>query len=388
MAFKLHWPTKKVCITHPFGVNWTGDPTFFSSHGLPGHEGIDIGTEDGAEVFACADGVISRISLDEDSDPEEKPYGNQLRIRHDTSEGIFETTYANLKSVMPGLAVGNPINAGDLIGFAGNTSRSSSSDLHLSLKKKDASIQGETPFPRDIIDPTPFLVPPGTVSHAEPSDDASELGAPPVPSAFNLHYRLQTDEVYFRRRWSWASGGGGNQRWLNLIATSNAPYSNALLRQAGTTLYVEDAIAYLNPQNPPKGTPRYWRVSGTTFCNIFVNDVTRVLHCEIPNNPANTSVSQMLRWLKSDGIEKGWRESSDGREAQDFVNSGHVAIMIWSNRQGSDHVALVRPGEGVAINNFFWPRVAQAGDIVSSDLNSHDAFGKLPLSLLKFYLHD
>jgi hypothetical protein len=365
-------------------VNWTGNPTFFSAYGLPGHEGIDFQTEDGDEVFACADGIISRISLDGN----DTPYGNQIRIRHDRPEGIFETIYANLKNVTPDLKIGDAVNAGDLIGLVGNTGRSKDSYLHLSLKKKGASIQGETPFPRDIMDPTSFLIPPGAVPHAEPTDNESDLGAPALPSAFNLRYRLQTDEIQFRRAWAWASGGGGNQRWLNLIANSNAPYSNALMRQAGTTLYVEDAIAYLNPQDPSKGTPRYWRASGTTFCNIFVNDVTRILHCEIPNNPANTSVSQMARWLTTAGVEAGWQATVSGREAQDFVNNGHVAIMIWSKKQGRDHVALVRPGEGVEISNFYWPRVAQAGTVISPNINSHDSFGELPTELLMFYLHE
>jgi hypothetical protein len=95
----------------------------------------------------------------------------------------------------------------------------------------------------------------------------------------------------------------------------------------------------------------------------------------------------MQRWLETEGAENGW-QASNGKEAQDFVNQGHAAIMIRSKREGRDHVALVRPGEGVERDNFYWPRVAQAGTIVSSDLSSYDSFGELEQSEIKFYMHE
>jgi Peptidase family M23 len=401
MAFRLHWPTNSPHITQPFGVNLTGDPDFYKP--LPGHEGIDFEAPDGAEIFACADGVISRIGLDGDTDMKKFPYGNQIRIKHVVSEGEFETVYAHLQKIREGLHVDDTVKAGDLIGFADHTGHvapksAKGAHLHLTLKKKGSSAHGETSFPRDIMDPTPFLEP-FTASHAirnglqpAPADNQDvSSGAPPLPTgAFDSdHYRLQTVEDQYRRAWAWASGGSGNERWLNLIATPSAPYRSPDQPPAtSVTKPIEDAIEYLKPDAAPNGTPRYWPASGATFCNIFVNDATRVLYCEIPNNPANTSVSQMFSWLENAGQEAGWRKGTNGQEAQGWVNSGHVAVMIRSKKGRSDHVALVRPGQEQASQGFFWPRIAQAGLIVSADLNSHDSFGKFNTSEIFFYLHD
>jgi len=386
MTFQLRWPTTSPNITQPFGVNLTGIPDFYTRFGLPGHEGIDFEASEGAEVFACADGIISRISLDGNTDRDNKPYGNQIRIKHDVDEGKFETAYAHLKAVKTGLSVGDEVKAGDLIGFADNTGNSRGSHLHLLLKKEFSSVRGETSFPRDIMDPTPFLLAFGT----EPAEViVSELGPPPLPVAFNERYRLQIDEFAFRRAWGWASGGGGNARWLNLIGTLTAPYSNAEERlDDPNTMYVEKAINYLKPDNPDLGTPRYWGQGSNTFCNIFVNDITRILHCEVPNNPRNTNVFNMWTWLEQEGDANGWTMSTDGEEAQEFVNNGHVAVMIWSDKKVRDHVAIVRPGVGETENGVYYPRVAQAGRLISPDMNSKDSFGHLSTELLRFYLHD
>jgi hypothetical protein len=51
-----------------------------------------------------------------------------------------------------------------LIGKADSTGYSSASHLHLTLKRDRASVRGETDYPKDIIDPTPFMVWPSGMS--------------------------------------------------------------------------------------------------------------------------------------------------------------------------------------------------------------------------------
>jgi hypothetical protein len=406
MTLRLRWPTQYPLIRQPFGVNWTGDPDFYARAGLSGHEGLDIEAPEGSEVYACADGVVSRISLDGDSSPDEKPYGNQIRITHAVEGGDVEytTTYGHLQRVRDGLHIGSRVLAGELIAYAGSTGSShGGAHLHLMLKKRGASAAGETPFPKDIVDPTPFLEP--LVFSAQfatggdrsgtpaPAPAPRKLGPPPLPKAFNGRYRLQANEAQFRARWGWVSLVDG-KRCLNVIATPNAPYSSPQQRKdARSTLLVENAIRYLNPKNEPNGTPRYWPIPGRSyFCNIFVGDVTRLLHCEVPNNPAMTTVGQVLNWLQTSGPAAGWRRAKDGKEAQDWANTGRAAVMLWQQGKTSDHSALVRPGKGfVDSKGFFWPRVAQAGAVVTDDGDSYVTFrgsSDKPRDRIFWFLHD
>lgn len=222
----------------------------------------------------------------------------------------------------------------------------------------------------------------------------SAIAPPPVPEAFNGHYELDTDNQSWRGAWKWARGGGGNNRWMRLLAASDAPYSTPEMRTAAhNTDAVEQAVSYLAAETTGR-YKAYRDRSGNliqTFCNIYVNDATRVLHCEIPNNPANTVVKFMLDWLKQDGGAAGWTRTTSGKDAQDHVNAGHVAIMLWSKNQPADHIALVRPGTGSDQNGAHWPRIAQAGSTVASDISSFATFSGVweqDKSALAFYLHE
>ncbi len=148
MAFNVLWPTQYGTITQRFGEN----PDVYSKFGLPGHEGIDLKASEGSEIYAVADGFVSDIRLDGFSDPMLKPYGNQVRIKHD---GGYETIYAHLSQVM--VTRGQFIIAKQLIALAGNSGHSKGAHLHLSLKKQDATNAGETEFPYDLVDPEPYL---------------------------------------------------------------------------------------------------------------------------------------------------------------------------------------------------------------------------------------
>jgi murein DD-endopeptidase MepM/ murein hydrolase activator NlpD len=141
----LFWPTDYDVVLQPFGAN----AALYTPYGLPGHEGIDIRAPHGANVYACADGEVYLV---EDGHNEHN-YGVQVRIRHDTG---YRTIYAHLDKVL--VKVGEQVKARQLIGRADSTGNSTGNHLHLTLKKNGATERGETDYPLDIIDPTPFLV--------------------------------------------------------------------------------------------------------------------------------------------------------------------------------------------------------------------------------------
>ena len=166
MSFRLQWPVKNSFITQQFGER----PEFYRPLGLPGHEGIDFNAPEGTEIYAAADGVVSQVQLDGDSDPMRKPYGNQVRIQHD---GGYMTTYAHLSHVIA--RQGQTVGAGQLIGLSGHTGNSQGSHLHLTLKKQGATQAGQTNYPYDISNPSPYLAP--------PAEGQPEQPAPPAPPA-------------------------------------------------------------------------------------------------------------------------------------------------------------------------------------------------------------
>lgn len=74
------------------------------------HTGIDITADEGAEVFAAADGTVSRIYTD-------ARMGKTVEITHD---GGIVTRYSNLASATE-VSVGESVKVGDKIGCIGDT---------------------------------------------------------------------------------------------------------------------------------------------------------------------------------------------------------------------------------------------------------------------------
>jgi murein DD-endopeptidase MepM/ murein hydrolase activator NlpD len=169
MPFRLRWPTEFPTIIQPFGVNTTGIPDFYTRFGLPAHEGVDFAAPTGSKIFACADGTISQISNGKQTDGSVHPYGIHIRIKHVADDGEYETIYGHLLKPREGLKTGDTVTAGELIANADNTGNSRGDHLHLTLKKKGATLGGETKFtmadgkvvtyPRDIMNPMAFLDP-------------------------------------------------------------------------------------------------------------------------------------------------------------------------------------------------------------------------------------
>lgn len=143
--FYMIWPTEYPVITQRFGAN----ARIYSRFGMPGHEGVDIRALPNTRIFACAEGDVYRVEKNARS----SAYGIHIRIRH---QGGFRTIYGHLARA--DVEVGQHIEAGQVIGTADSTGASVGSHLHLSLKQDHATESGGTNYPKDIIDPTGFLV--------------------------------------------------------------------------------------------------------------------------------------------------------------------------------------------------------------------------------------
>ena len=100
------------------------------------NDGINIAAPAGAPIHAAADGTVSYAGN------ELKGYGNLILIKHDDG---FVTAYAHANSI--GVARGQRVAKGDVIGTVGQTGDVDQPQLHFELR------QGMKP-----IDPRPLIV--------------------------------------------------------------------------------------------------------------------------------------------------------------------------------------------------------------------------------------
>lgn len=87
------------------------------------HEGLDLVASIGTPVYAASDGVVVGAGPN-------GGYGNWIRLDH---SGRLTTVYGHLSRLAPGIDIGVPVMRGELIGFVGNTGRSTGAHLHFEL---------------------------------------------------------------------------------------------------------------------------------------------------------------------------------------------------------------------------------------------------------------
>lgn len=133
----LYWPLSLEFrrITQRFGEN----PDYYRRWGLAGHEGIDVSAPVGTPVYAAHAGRVTVLSAP-------ASYGHYLEVEGD---GVL-TLYGHLSRA---LRDGETVQAGELIGYTGNTGNSTGPHLHF----------GVYPLPRvtnpykGAVDPLPLL---------------------------------------------------------------------------------------------------------------------------------------------------------------------------------------------------------------------------------------
>ena len=89
------------------------------------HQGVDFAAPIGTPVLAAGNGTIERLGR-------YSSYGNYIRIRH--ADG-YSTAYAHLNGYKRGLRAGSRVKQGDVIGYLGNTGRSTGPHLHYEILK-------------------------------------------------------------------------------------------------------------------------------------------------------------------------------------------------------------------------------------------------------------
>ncbi|MCX6276846.1 MAG: M23 family metallopeptidase [Bacteroidetes bacterium] len=104
------------------------------------HEGMDFSASVGTEVYATGNGTITLAGRDAHGG-----YGNQILIDHGFS---YKTVYAHLSRIF--VKPGQKILRGQIIGYVGNTGKSTSPHLHYEVRKNGSPLNPIYFFYNDI----------------------------------------------------------------------------------------------------------------------------------------------------------------------------------------------------------------------------------------------
>lgn len=110
LGFYLIWP-----LPSSFGTSWISRG--FTSE----HNGIDIAAYEGTPIYASAAGYV--VSAEH-----HWSWGNNVLIEHNE---IYKTRYAHMTDFV--VSAGDYVQAGDLIGYVGNTGNSTGNHLHFEV---------------------------------------------------------------------------------------------------------------------------------------------------------------------------------------------------------------------------------------------------------------
>ena len=94
------------------------------------HRGLDFAAPKGTPVFAAGDGIIERAGWN-------GAYGRYIRIRH---TGTYKTAYAHLSRIHKKIRVGKKVLQGKVIGYVGNSGRSTGPHLHYEVLRNNIQI--------------------------------------------------------------------------------------------------------------------------------------------------------------------------------------------------------------------------------------------------------
>jgi murein DD-endopeptidase MepM/ murein hydrolase activator NlpD len=104
------------------------------------HEGMDFSAPVGTEIYATGNGTVTLAARDIQGG-----YGNMVRIDHGYS---YQTVYAHLSRIF--VKPGQKVQRGQIIGYVGNTGKSTSPHLHYEVRKNGVPLNPIYFFFNDI----------------------------------------------------------------------------------------------------------------------------------------------------------------------------------------------------------------------------------------------
>ena len=147
-----HFPTDSQTFTQPFAANPQNYAHYCDANGvcLKGHNGVDLRAILGARIMNAVKGTVEWVG-DHSPNGGLSDYGWHVRVRHASGALLI---YAHLSPSIQ-VEVGWQIDGGLILGFSGNTGRSTGAHLHFEIRL----CPGLPDWPWCTVDPTPYLQP-------------------------------------------------------------------------------------------------------------------------------------------------------------------------------------------------------------------------------------
>ncbi len=108
------------------GYGWRIDPIYKVKKF---HEGMDFSAPEGTKIYSTGDGVVKRLVRSHGG------YGNHMEIDHGFG---YSTLYAHMHSF--NVKKGQKLKRGDVIGYVGNTGKSTGPHLHYEVRVKNRAV--------------------------------------------------------------------------------------------------------------------------------------------------------------------------------------------------------------------------------------------------------
>jgi hypothetical protein len=118
------------------GWGWRIDPIYKVKKF---HEGMDFAAPEGTEIYSTGDGVVKRMISSHGG------YGNHLEIDHGFG---YSTLYAHMEKF--NVKVGQKLKRGDVIGFVGNSGKSTGPHLHYEVRIKNRPVNPSHYYFQDL----------------------------------------------------------------------------------------------------------------------------------------------------------------------------------------------------------------------------------------------
>jgi murein DD-endopeptidase MepM/ murein hydrolase activator NlpD len=169
----IYRPCQTTNVTQSFGAN----PGSYDDFGLPGHDGTDYGVGKDLPFYAAAAGTVVHASDRKWSNNTASGYGWHVVLNH----GDYCTVYAHARPDLP-VSLGQPVAAGQIVGYSGNTGNSTGYHLHFGVLDKTGTIDPNNDYPVWFhgrpVNPWPFV-------QGKP---APQVAPPPAPTIDLLPY--------------------------------------------------------------------------------------------------------------------------------------------------------------------------------------------------------
>ncbi len=118
----LSWPLDSVAITQHFGNTAFAQSGAYSGQG---HNGIDFRASVGTPVRSALSGTVQEVNQGAVKNCQ---YGKWVLVRHNNG---LSTLYSHLSNIA--VTKGQPVETGDLVGYAGNTGYATGPHLHFTV---------------------------------------------------------------------------------------------------------------------------------------------------------------------------------------------------------------------------------------------------------------